>query len=200
LLNGLANQLSGAWWSYLLIFGVAYLDVLIPLVPSETTVITAGVLSSAGDMHLSLVILAGGAGAVAGDNTAYLLGHYFEEPLRRGRLFRGEKAQARIVWAERQINERGGQLIVIARFVPGGRTVVSFASGWLAMTWRRFIVFDVVAGFVWASYAALLGYFGGKAFEHAPWKGLLLAFGIALAVTATVELARWLRGKRRARA
>ena len=63
MLNGLANQLSGAWWSYLLIFGLAYLDVLIPLVPSETTVITAGVLSSAGDMHLSLVILAGGAGA-----------------------------------------------------------------------------------------------------------------------------------------
>ncbi len=150
MLNGLANQLSGAWWSYLLIFGLAYLDVLIPLVPSETTVITAGVLSSAGDMHLSLVILAGGAGAVAGDNTAYFLGHYFEEPLRRGRLFRGERAQDRIVWAERQINERGGQLIVIARFIPGGRTVVSFASGWLAMTWRRFIVFDVVAGFVWA--------------------------------------------------
>jgi membrane protein DedA with SNARE-associated domain len=197
LLNGLANQLSGAWWSYLLIFGVAYLDVLLPVVPSETTVITAGVLSSAGDMHLSLIILAGGAGAVAGDNTAYFLGHYFEEPLRQGRLFRGEKAKARIVWAERQINERGGQLIVIARFIPGGRTVVSFASGWLAMTWRRFIVFDVVAGFVWASYAALLGYFGGKAFENAPWKGLLLAFGIALAVTVGVEAVRWWRRRRR---
>jgi membrane-associated protein len=198
LLNGLANQLSGAWWSYLLVFGLAYADVLFPLVPSETTVITAGVLSSAGDMHLSLVILAGGAGAVAGDNTAYLLGHYFEVPLRR-RLFSGEKAQARLAWAERQINERGGQLIVVARFIPGGRTVVTFASGWLAMSWRRFISFDVIAGVVWASYAALLGYFGGKAFENAAWKGLLLAFGIALAVTGGVEAARWLR-RRRARA
>jgi membrane protein DedA with SNARE-associated domain len=61
------------------------------------------------------------------------------------------------------------------------------------MPWRRFIVFDVIAGVVWASYAALLGYFGGKAFEHQPWKGLLLAFGIALAVTAVVEGVRWLR-------
>jgi membrane-associated protein len=197
LLNGLANQLSGAWWAYLLVFGLAYADVLFPLVPSETTVITAGVLSSAGDMHLSLVILAGGAGAVAGDNTAYLLGHYFEVPLRR-RVFSGEKAQARLAWAERQIDERGGQLIVIARFIPGGRTVVTFASGWLAMSWRRFIVFDVIAGVIWAAYAALLGYFGGKAFENAPWKGLLLAFGIALAVTVAVEAVRWLRRKRRA--
>ena len=192
LLNGLAHQLSGEWWSYLLVFGLAYADVLFPLVPSETTVITAGVLASAGDMHLSLIILAGGAGAVAGDNTAYLLGHYFEEPLRR-RVFSGEKAQVRIRWAERQINERGGQLILIGRFIPGGRTVVAFASGWLDMRWRRFFAFDVIAGFVWATYAALLGYFGGKAFEDAPWKGLLLAFGIALAVTAAVEVVRWWR-------
>jgi len=192
LLNGLANQLSGEWWSYLLVFGLAFADVLFPLVPSETTVITAGVLASQGDMHLSLIILAGGAGAVAGDNTAYLLGHYFEQPLRR-RLFSSDRAQARIKWAERQIQERGGQLIVVARFIPGGRTVVTFASGWLEMRWRRFIAFDVIAGVVWASYAALLGYFGGKAFENAAWKGLLLAFGIALAVTAAVEVVRWWR-------
>jgi membrane-associated protein len=197
LLNGLANQLSGEWWSYLLVFGLAFADVLFPLVPSETTVITAGVLASQGDMHLSLIILAGGAGAVAGDNTAYLLGHYFEQPLRR-RLFSSDRAQARIKWAERQIQERGGQLIVVARFIPGGRTVVTFASGWLEMRWRRFIAFDVIAGAVWASYAALLGYFGGKAFENAAWKGLLLAFGIALAVTGGVEAVRWVRRKRRA--
>ena len=40
---------------------------------------------------------------MAGDNTAYFLGHYFEEPLRR-RLFRSERAQERIKWAERQIS------------------------------------------------------------------------------------------------
>jgi membrane protein DedA with SNARE-associated domain len=54
----------------------------------------------------------------------------------------------------------------------------------------------VIAGVVWAAYAALLGYFGGKAFEHAPWKGLLLAFGIALAVTVAVEVVRWFRRRR----
>jgi membrane-associated protein len=160
LLSGLANHVSGEWWSYLLIFGLAYLDVLFPLVPSETAVITAGVLSSTGNTHLSLAILAAATGAIAGDNTAYFLGMRFEQPLRR-RFFSSEKSQERIAWAERQIQERGGLLILLARFIPAGRTVVTFSSGWLEMPWRRFIVYDVLAGFVWASYAALLGYFGG---------------------------------------
>ena len=38
--------------------------------------------------------------------------------------------------------------------------------------WRRFIVYDVAAGCIWASYAALLGYFGGKTFEDHPFVGL----------------------------
>jgi membrane protein DedA with SNARE-associated domain len=193
----LADYVSSAWWSYPLVLGLAYADVLVPLVPSETAVITGGVLASRGDMHLSLLILAAALGAVGGDNTAYLLGRYFGEPVRR-RFFAGDRAQERIRWAERQVTERGGSLIIAGRFIPGGRTVVTLASGSLRMRWRRFISFDVLAGAIWASYAALLGYFGGKAFERAPWKGLLLAFGIALAVTGCVEGVRWLR-RRQAR-
>jgi membrane-associated protein len=193
--NQLADQVSGEWWSYLLVFGLAYIDVLFPLVPSETAMIAGGVLASSGHMHLSLLIVAGAVGAIGGDNTAYLLGHYFERPLRR-RFFSSDKSKERIRWAERQIHERAGQLIIGARFIPGGRTVVTFVSGWLDLPWRRFIVYDVIAGLIWASYTALLGYFGGKAFERQPWKGLLLAFGIALAVAGAVELVRWLRRRR----
>jgi hypothetical protein len=36
----------------------------------------------------------------------------------------------------------------------------------------------------------MLGYVGGRAFEEAPWKGLLLALGIAFAVTGSIELGR----------
>jgi len=31
----------------------------------------------------------------------------------------------------------------------------------------------------------------GRAFEEAPWKGLLLALGIAFAVTGSIKLVRW---------
>jgi membrane-associated protein len=194
--NQLVDQISGSGWSYVLIFVFAYLDALVPLVPSETAVITAGVLAGSGKMNLPAVIALAACGAFAGDNTAYLIGRHYGEPAKR-RFFSGEKARKRIAWAERQVQQRGGELIVVARFIPAGRTVVTLSAGGLRMPWRRFALFDAIAAVVWASYASLLGYFGGKAFEHQPWKGLLLALGIAFAVTGTIELVRWLRSRRR---
>ena len=70
---------------------------------------------------------------------------------------------------------------------------MTLACGLLEMRWLRFIRYDVAAGLLWALYAALLGYFGGKAFEQQPWKGFLVAFGVAIAITGAVELYRWLR-------
>jgi membrane protein DedA with SNARE-associated domain len=171
---------------------VAALDALVPIVPSETAVITAGVVAAAGGLSLPLVIAAAAAGAFVGDNTAYLLGSRFG-PRVQGRLVRGERGRASLEWAERQLDERGGELIVIARFIPAGRTAVTLSAGLLRYPWRRFVVFDATAAVVWASYAALLGYFGGSAFEEAPWKGLLLALAIALTVSGAVEAVRWYR-------
>jgi membrane protein DedA with SNARE-associated domain len=64
------------------------------------------------------------------------------------------------------------------------------------MPWRRFITWDVPAGLLWASYAGLLGYFGGKAFEESPLKGFAVAFAVALAITGAVELYRWMKKRR----
>ena len=72
-----------------------------------------------------------------------------------------------------------------------------FTAGFTnAVSWRRFLFFDAIAAAIWGSYTVLLGYFGGRTFEEEPWKGLLLAFAIALAVTALVEAARYLRHRR----
>lgn len=183
-------------WAYAIIFVLALLDALIPVVPSETSVITAGVVASQGDLNLMLVIVFAAAGAIAGDNAAYFLGRRFGGRI-NDRFFTSEKAKKRVAWAHRQVEERGGELIVIARFIPGGRTVVTLSAGTLRYPWRKFIVFDAIAGLVWGAYAASLGYFGGHAFEAQPWKGLLLALGIAFAVTGSIELVRWVRGRRK---
>jgi membrane-associated protein len=192
----LTELVSGAWWSYLVLFAVSYLDAIIPIVPSETLVVTAGVLSSSGDMHLPFVILFAAVGAFLGDNTAYLIGRHYGDPIKR-RFFSSDKATKRLAWADHQLEERGGEIIVVARFIPGGRTAVTLSAGGLKMPWRRFATFDAVAVAVWASYAALLGYVGGKRFEEAPWKGLVVALSLAFAVAGGVELVRWLmrRGK-----
>jgi membrane-associated protein len=189
----LVSDASG--WAYAIVFAVAFLDALVPIVPSETLVITAGVVAGAGDLSLALVVPAAMAGAFLGDNSAYLIGRRYGTRVTE-RYFRSEKAHHRLEWAERQLSERGGELIVVARFIPGGRTAVTLSAGMLRYPWRRFVLFDAIATLGWALYASLLGYFGGRAFEDAPWKGLLLALGIAFAVAGGVEGVRWLRRRR----
>ena len=184
-------------WAYLIVFVLAYLDALVPVVPSETSVITAGVVASTGDLSLAPIVAAAASGAFLGDNTAYFIGARFGSRIEE-RFFSGEKARKRTEWAQQQVSERGGELIVIGRFIPGGRTAVTLSAGTLGYPWRRFVIFDAVAALGWALYASLLGYFGGHAFEAAPWKGLLLALGIAFAVAGTIEVVRWYLKRRRA--
>ena len=190
----LVSDASG--WAYGIVFLVALLDALIPLVPSETTVITAGVVAAGGDLSIMLIIPAAAAGAFLGDNTAYLIGRRFGSRATE-RFFSGEKARKRIEWAQRQVTERGGELIAVGRFIPGGRTAVTLSAGTLHYPWPRFALFDAAAALGWSLYASLLGYFGGRAFEKAAWKGLLLALAIAFAVVGAVELVRWLLKRRR---
>ena len=194
----ISDWVSGQWWSYLVIFGVATVDAFFPLVPSETVLVIGGNLASSGDLSLPLVILFGATGAVAGDNVSYWIGHFLGERTVK-RWFRSEKAHRRLDWAARMLDERGAYIIIIARFIPGGRTAVTFSAGYVtSFPWRRFIVYDIVAGVIWATYAALLGYFGGKTFEDHPWWGLGIALGIALSAASLVEVVRHLRQRRAA--
>jgi membrane protein DedA with SNARE-associated domain len=68
-----------------------------------------------------------------------------------------------------------------------------FTCGLTDYPWRRFFAVDVIGGCGWALYAGLLGYLGGKTFEHETWKALLLALGIAGAVSLLIEGVRRLR-------
>jgi membrane protein DedA with SNARE-associated domain len=194
--ESIVDAVSGSDWSYLVVFTIAMLDAFFPLVPSEATAIAAGVVAGTGGLAVELVILAAALGAIVGDNISFALGHFLGDRVER-RFFQGEKSQKRLRWARNMLDRRGGYLIVVARFIPGGRTVTTFTAGFVeTFPWRRFLFFDVIAGLIWGSYTVLLGYFGGKSFEEEPWKGLLLAFAFALAVTGVVELVRHLRHRR----
>jgi membrane protein DedA with SNARE-associated domain len=194
----MVDWVAGEWWSYLIILGVAAVDAFFPLVPSETLVVVGGNLASSGDLVLWLVILSGAAGAILGDNISYGIGSWVGERTVK-RIFRSEKAHKRLEWAERTLDERGAYIILIARFIPGGRTAVTFSAGYVhSLSWRRFILYDVVACLLWATYAALLGYFGGKTFEDHPLWGVGVALGIALTLALVVEVVRHLRQRRAA--
>ena len=197
--SSIVDAVSGSNWSYLIVFAVAMIDAFFPIVPSEATAIAAGVVAGTGGLNVWLVILAAALGAIAGDNICFALGHFLGYRVER-RFFAGQKSQQRLKWAQEMLEKRGGYLIVVARFIPGGRTVTTFTCGFVeTYPWRRFLMFDALAGLIWATYTVLLGYFGGKTFENEPWKGLLLAFAVALAVTGVIEAARHLRARRRAK-
>ena len=195
--NQIADWVSGAWWSYPLIFVVCAVDAFFPLVPSETVVIIGGNLASSGDLSLPLVVLVAATGAIVGDNISYTIGRLVGERTVK-RLFGSEKWRGRLEWAERALDERGAYIILIARFIPGGRVAVTFSAGYVpTFPWRRFIVYDVAAGLLWATYAALLGYFGGKTFENHPTLGLLMALVLAMSLAFLVEAVRHVRQRRR---
>jgi membrane protein DedA with SNARE-associated domain len=179
-------------WSYVVVLAVAALDALVPVVPSETVAITGGVLAGLGELRLSTVIVAAAVGAFVGDSSAYLLGRRVG-PATRERLFRGERARRALGWAERQLAVRGPYLILIARFVPGGRTATTFTAGMVGFRAAVFFPAAAVAAVAWAGYAVLLGYYGGRVFEERPVLALVVALGIAFGVTVLVELTRRLR-------
>ena len=182
---------SASPWTYALVFAAAALDVFVPVVPSETLLVAAAALAASGDLVLAGVMAAAAAGAIVGDNAAYALGRAVGP--RAERWLREGWAARRAEWAGRQLAERGATVIVVARFAPGGRTAAMLTAGLLGMRWRRFFAYDAIAGVIWAVYGGAIGSIGGKAFEDEPWKGLLLALGVAFAVAVVAERARHLR-------
>ena len=115
-------------------------------------------------------------GAFAGDNLSYLIGWRFG-PWATRRFFSGEKGAARRDWAERSLHRFGMGLIIVCRFIPGGRTAVTLSCGLdqvlVAAVRRR----HRDRGGLWASYAFFAGRIGGKAFEDKPLVGFAVAFG-----------------------
>lgn len=194
-LTGWLKDISGHWWFLAIVLVIAFLDSVVPIVPSETTVIIGGVAASAaGDAPypIVLVIVAGAIGAFFGDNFSYGIGHRFSARVRR-RAERKETTRVRLEWADQQIDERGGLLLITARFIPGGRTLLTLSCGLTRQPRRWFATWVGVAAAVWATYAAVLGYAFGERFENDHTLAFVLAFGAALSITLLIELVRYLR-------
>jgi len=195
LLDALESASSSPWF-YLAIFAVALFDSVIPIVPSETTVILGGIAAGQDELFIWLVIIMGALGAFVGDNLAYQLGYRASNFLKR-RLFGSENGADRLERASKQIEKRGGPLLITARFIPGGRTALTSASGITKQPLVWFIKWDAVAALLWATYAGGLGFIFGDQFKDDHTKAFFLAFGAALGITALIEVVRWIRDRKK---
>jgi membrane protein DedA with SNARE-associated domain len=193
LLQGLIDLLTGSVWTYPLLFGICAGDALVPAFPSETALIVGGIQAARGELSLEWVIVFAAAGAFSGDNASYAVGRWLGRPAVK-RFFAGEVAQRRLDWARNFLRERGSYVLIVARFIPGGRTATTFTAGLVHLRWpTRFAPYVFVAAILWAVYGALLGYLGGRLFKDQPIYGLLVAFGIAALITVGVEAWRRVR-------
>jgi membrane protein DedA with SNARE-associated domain len=190
--DSLFNLLADSPQAYAILFAVAVGDAVFPALPSETAVIVAGLLCVVGDLTLGWVIVFAAAGAFVGDSTSYAIGRFFGRPVQR-RFFDGRRGRATLEWARSQLARRGGTLILVARFVPGGRTATTFSAGLTRFPLRLFVPYALVAAVGWAVYAAVLGYLGGRTFHDRPWLALVIALGIAAGIAFGSEGARRIR-------
>jgi membrane protein DedA with SNARE-associated domain len=199
LASGITTLQVGSLVSYLIAFGLPCFDAVVPILPSETVIIAFGVATAgSSDPRIFLILVCAAAGAWAGDNLSYVIGWRFG-PWATRRFFSGEKGAARRDWAERSLHRFGMGLIIVCRFVPGGRTAVTLCCGLIRYSWPRFAVATAVAAVIWASYAFFAGRIGGKAFEDMPVAGFAVAFGGALVISGLIELIRRLIAWRKAR-
>jgi membrane-associated protein len=195
-MEALVDAVSSSPWTYALVLAFAAFDALVPIFPSETAAIAAGVLAAAGDLNIALVVVAAAGGAFLGDVSSYVVGRTAGRAA-VGRLMGRAGGLARLAWAGRVLEERGSSVIVFARFVPGGRTAATLTAGLIRMRGRAFLLAAGIAAILWASFASGLGYVGGRALEDEPWRALAAAAGVAALILLGVEVARRLRRPRR---
>jgi membrane-associated protein len=150
-------------WTYLLMFLVIFMEtgfVITPFLPGDSLIFAAGAFAGLGYLHIGVLFLVLGAAAIAGDTANYWIGHYIGP-----RAFSGNIRFLKKEYLDRThafYEKHGGKTIIIARFIPIIRTFAPFVAGIGAMTYPRFIAYNVVGGLAWVALFSFGGYFFGN--------------------------------------
>ena len=104
-----------------------------------------------------LIALAG----IAGNSVGYWTGKQVGPAMYQWRdrlLFK----KRYLIQARDFYEKHGGKTIIIARFIPIIRTFAPFVAGVGAMTYSKFIMYNIVGGVLWCALFIYGGYFFGN--------------------------------------
>lgn len=150
-------------WTYALLFFVIFLEtgfVVTPFLPGDSLLFAAGAFAALGDLHLAWLFFLLAGAAILGDTVNYWVGHAVGERAYSGQLRFVKKEHLDRTHAFYE--KYGGMAVVLGRFVPIVRTFVPFVAGVGAMTYPKFIAFNVIGGVVWTGLFLTTGYFFGN--------------------------------------
>ncbi|MCX4716979.1 DedA family protein [Streptomyces virginiae] len=180
---------------YPALFLLVALGALVPVIPTGALVSSAAVVAfhhQSPPYGVLLVFAVSAVAAFTGDMTLYWLGQRGVRSRGGSRwleTLRGRATPDRLEQARTRLDEHGVLVLVLSRLVPAGRIPVMLACLLAQMPLRRFARGDAPACLAWAATYGLIGILGGTLFAE-PWKGVALAVGLALAVSAGPPLWR----------
>jgi membrane-associated protein len=147
---------------FLIIFAETGL-VVTPFLPGDSLLFAAGALCARAESGLNVHTLALllFVAAVVGDTLNYWIGSKLGPAVfkREDSFFFKKKNLEK---AHAFFEKYGGRAIILARFVPIVRTFVPFVAGVGSMTYRHFLAYNVIGGFIWIYSFMYLGYAFGN--------------------------------------
>ncbi|MFI5981850.1 DedA family protein [Streptomyces sp. NPDC051555] len=184
---------------YPALFVLVALGALVPVIPTGALVSSAAVVAfHQRSLPFGVVLVCGVAalGAFLGDVALYWLGQRGVRSRSGSRwleALRGRATPERLEQATRRLDEHGVLVLVVSRLVPAGRIPVMLACLLARLPLARFARGDAPACLAWAATYGLIGIVGGSLFSE-PWKGVALAVGLTLLVSAAPAVWRRARG------
>ena len=152
---------------YTIFFIVIFIEtglVVWPFLPGDSLLFTAGAFAALGKLNIFLMFVVLSLAAIIGDSVNYAIGHFLGP-----KVFKWQKSRwfnpAHLNRAHALYERYGGKIIILARFMPFIRTYAPFVAGIGAMTYRTFILYNVIGGVSWVAVCLTAGYW----FGNIPW-------------------------------
>ena len=150
-------------WTHLILFLIIFCEtglVVTPFLPGDSLLFAAGTFAALGALDLWVLVVLLIIAAIIGDTVNYWIGAYIGP-----RAFRGDIRFLRKEYLDRThafYEKHGGKTIILARFVPIIRTFAPFVAGVGAMSYPKFLTYNVVGAVLWVGLFVLGGYFFGN--------------------------------------
>ena len=150
-------------WTYAILFLIIFCEtglVVTPVLPGDSLLFAIGTLCAREFLSLPTVLILLTIAAILGDTVNYWIGHYMGPKVFKGdgRFLKKSYLDKTHAFYERY----GGKTIIIARFVPIVRTFAPFVAGVGAMTYGKFMSYNIIGGAFWVVSMTLCGYVFGR--------------------------------------